>query len=160
MPLHAAAEDAAPTLTAAAVGVRMLGMREVVRFAPEHLAGVLRLCVAEGWPSLPGNPERALRALTAPGVITVVAVEEHDVVGFAQMFSDGEIQAFLATLAVDGLRRGQGIGRALVTEALLLSGVERVDLLSEEESVGFYRSFPHFAKPGFRLYPFHEPGEH
>ena len=40
---------------------------------------------------------RTRRALIAPGVTTVVAVDADAVVGFAQMFSDGELQAFLTT---------------------------------------------------------------
>jgi ribosomal protein S18 acetylase RimI-like enzyme len=85
-----------------------------------------------------------------------VALDERDVVGFAQLLSDGEIQAFLSLVAVDSRFRGRGIGRALVTEALRMSGGERVDLLSEDDAAGFYQAFPHFRKPGFRLYPFHE----
>ncbi|WP_082469172.1 GNAT family N-acetyltransferase [Sciscionella sediminilitoris] len=130
-------------------------MVECVRFAPEHLEGVLRLCIAEEWPSFPADPERALRILTAPGVTTVVAVEDGNVLGFAELFSDGELQAYLATMAVDAARRGAGIGRALVRAALGLAGAERVDLLSEDHAVDFYRTFPMFEKPGFRLYPFH-----
>ena len=127
----------------------------VTRFAPTHLDGVLRLCVAEGWPSLPDDPERALRVLTAPGVTTFVALDGDTVIGFAQMFSDGEIQAFLTSIAVDKDRRGAGIGRALVVEALRATGAERIDLLSEASSTGFYATFPHFVMPGYRLYPFH-----
>lgn len=61
---------------------------DCVAFSEEDLSGVLCLCEAEGWPSFPADPEQALRALTAPGVVTVVAVENHAVVGFAQMGSD------------------------------------------------------------------------
>ena len=50
--------------------------------------------MAEGWPSLPDDPARALRILTAPGVTTVVAVIQGEVIGFAELFSDGEIQDF------------------------------------------------------------------
>ena len=74
------------------------------------------------------------------------------------MFSDGEIQAFLANVAVAEDARGSGIGRALVVEALHRAGGQRIDLLSEEGAAGFYDSFPHFRKPGYRLYPFHEGG--
>ena len=132
---------------------------EVHPFRAEHLDGVLALCVAEGWPSLPDDPVRALRLLTAPGVTTVVAVVEGKVVGFAELFSDGELQAFLTSIAVDARFRGRGIGRALVETSLRNAGGERIDLLSEEASVGFYESFPHFRKPGFRLYPFHHATE-
>jgi ribosomal protein S18 acetylase RimI-like enzyme len=129
-------------------------MADLLRFTREHLDGVLTLCVAEGWPSFPADPERAMRVLTAPGVTTVVAVDE-EVVGFAEVFSDGEVQAFLANVAVAEHHRGQGVGRELVREALRLSGAERMDLLSEDGAVAFYESFPYFRKPGFRLYPFH-----
>jgi ribosomal protein S18 acetylase RimI-like enzyme len=129
---------------------------EIHPFCADHLDGVLALCVAEGWPSLPEDPVRALRILTAPGVTTVVAVIEGEVVGFGELFSDGELQAFLTSLAVSVRYRGRGIGRALVEESLRVAGGERIDLLSEEASVGFYESFPHFRKPGFRLYPFHQ----
>jgi predicted N-acetyltransferase YhbS len=130
-------------------------MVDLLRFTREHLDGVLSLCAAEGWPSFPADPERAMRVLTAPGVTTVVAVDEEGVVGFAEVFSDGEVQAFLANVAVAEQHRGQGVGRELVREALRLSGAERVDLLSEDGAAAFYESFPHFRKPGFRLYPFH-----
>jgi ribosomal protein S18 acetylase RimI-like enzyme len=64
------------------------------------------------------------------------------VVGFAQLFCDGELQAFLANLAVDQAFRGRGTGRALVTEALRLAGGERIDLLSEDNAVGSMRGSP------------------
>lgn len=131
-------------------------MPEIRRLEPRDLDGVLRLCAAEEWPSFPADPDRALRVLTAPGVTTVVATDGGEVIGFAELFSDGELQAFLANLAVDAARRGEGLGRSLVTEALRLAGGERVDLLSEDASAEFYRALPHFEKPGFRLYPFYE----
>ena len=132
---------------------------DIVPFVEQHLDGVIRLCVAEGWPSFSEDPDRAIRVLTAPGVTTVIAMDNGQVVGFAELFSDGELQAFLANLAVDERFRGRGTGRALVMEALSLAGGERIDLLSEDEAVGFYGSFPNFQKPGFRLYPFHQQGE-
>jgi ribosomal protein S18 acetylase RimI-like enzyme len=132
---------------------------EIQPFRADHLDGVLALCVAEGWDSLPEDPVRALRLLTAPGVTTVVAVDNGNVVGFAELFSDGELQAFLTSIAVNRRFRGRGIGRALVEESLRLAGGERIDLLSEEASLGFYESFPHFRKPGFRLYPFSQASE-
>ena len=132
---------------------------DIVPFVEQHLDGVIRLCVAEGWPSFSEDPDRAIRVLTAPGVTTVIAMDNGQVVGFAELFSDGELQAFLANLAVDERFRGGGTGRALVMEALSLAGGEQIDLLSEDEAVGFYGSFPNFQKPGFRLYPFHQQGE-
>ena len=43
----------------------------------------------------------------------------------------------------------------MITEALRLAGGQRIDLLSEDDALGFYRQLPNFRKPGFRLYPFH-----
>jgi ribosomal protein S18 acetylase RimI-like enzyme len=124
-----------------------------VGFREEHLAGVLRLCEAEGWPSFPADPARAVRALTAPGVITVVAVEHSEVVGFAQMLTDGEIQAYLCDIAVATKARRKGIGKKLVEEAFARSGAQRVDLLALNESEDFYGSFDHRTMPGYRIYP-------
>jgi predicted N-acetyltransferase YhbS len=123
-------------------------------YEPEHLPGILALCAAEGWPSLVADPLRAQRALTAPGVTTVVAMDDDgSVVGFAQLLSDGEVQACLVLLAVDAGHRRGGIATSLVVEGLRRAGGERMDLLSEDGAVEFYESLPHRRKPGFRLYP-------
>jgi hypothetical protein len=45
-----------------------------------------------------------LQRLTAPGVTSVVSVDGERVVGFADMLSDGEIQAFLAIHLSDRTR--------------------------------------------------------
>lgn len=134
-------------------------MVEIRSFQPADLTGVLRLCEAEGWTSYTADPLRALRVLTAPGVTTVVALSGSQVVGFAELFSDGELQAYLANVAVHVDHRGQGLARRLVVEGLRRAGGERVDLLSEDDAVGFYRSFPHKVKPGYRIYPFSRPGQ-
>jgi ribosomal protein S18 acetylase RimI-like enzyme len=128
---------------------------EYVGFTIDHLQDVIRLCDEEGWLSFVADPQRTLRVLTAPGVTTIVALEGRSLVGFAQMFSDGELQAYLANIAVDRKWRGRGVGRELVSAALHQAGGERVDLLSEDDAQSFYTSFPHLQKPGFRLYPHH-----
>ena len=76
------------------------------RYSEPDLSGILALCSQEGWPSLVENPLRANRVLTAPGVTTVVAEEDGIVVGFAQIQSDGEIQAHLSLIAVTAAARG------------------------------------------------------
>jgi ribosomal protein S18 acetylase RimI-like enzyme len=126
---------------------------EYVGFAPEHLDGVVALCGAEGWPSFPADPARAARALTAPGVISVVALDDADVVGFATVLTDGEIQGYLSLLVVASAHRRVGIGRRLVELVAHHAGGVRVDLLAEPGAEAFYETFPHGRQAGFRIYP-------
>ncbi len=131
---------------------------DYVPIAREHLDGVIRLCEIEQYPSYIQDAERTWKALTAPGVCTLVAVQDGRVVGFAQMQSDGHIQAHLSLVVVDrGYRRG-GIGRRLVGEAFAHAGGQWVDLLSTEGADAFYRSFAYQRFPGYRVYPQLEPG--
>jgi ribosomal protein S18 acetylase RimI-like enzyme len=125
---------------------------EFRRFAAFDLPGVLRLCQQESWPSLPEDPARAKRALTAPGVTTVVAIEGEAVVGFAQLQSDGEIQAHLSLIAVDSAYRRQGIARELVALSLREVGGLRIDLATDSAEE-FYSALPHVRMTGFHLYP-------
>lgn len=124
-----------------------------VPFDASHLDAVVALCAAEGWPSFPADPARAGRALVAPGVTTLVARDDGEVIGFATMLSDGEIQAYLSLLVVAAARRGEGVGGTLVRETFQRAGGVRVDLLSEDAAQGFYASMAHRRLPGFRLYP-------
>jgi len=125
-----------------------------IRFeANEHLSGVLALCEAEGWEIPNLTADRALESFLAPGVCTMIAVHEGNVVGFAKMQSDGVLQAHLSVMAVDVRFRKGGIGKRLVQEALSRCGGERVDLLSAEDSRFFYESFPHKVRSGYRIYP-------
>ena len=122
------------------------------RFVPSDLDGIIRLCEQKKWPSFPQDPARALRALTAPGVTTVVALEGKVVAGFAQLMSDGEIQAHLTLIAVDGAFRRCGIGKELISRALRMAGGSRIDLVTDS-APEFYASFPHHRMEGFRLHP-------
>lgn len=121
-------------------------------YARADLDGVVSLCNAEGWRSLAADPERAHRVLTAPGVTAVVARDGSDVVGFAYVQSDGEIQAHLSSIAVDRSRRRQGIARQLLQLAIEQAGGERIDLITETSS-DFYTALTHKRWDGFRIYP-------
>jgi len=125
---------------------------EYREYAENDLPGIIALCVAEGWPSYPEDPARAHRALTAPGATAVVAVDDDQVVGFAHMLSDGEIQAFLSNIAVASTHRRQGIARRLVAVALERAGGLRVDLITETADA-FYESLKHKRSSGYRIYP-------
>jgi ribosomal protein S18 acetylase RimI-like enzyme len=125
-------------------------MAAVIPFEHRHAAGVARLCAAEGWPSWSDGSVAA--AFSAPGVVSLVAEDRGEVVGAAQLLTDGLVIAYLGLLVVAADARGSGIGRALVQELFNRTGLNRMDLLAEEASTGFYESLPHKTKPGYRLY--------
>ena len=114
---------------------------------------IVEICRAEGWTSFYADPERTWRVLNAPGVTSVAAVDRGQVVGFAYLQSDGEIQAHLSNIAVSRSHRRRGIARRLIEEAFARCGAMRIDLVSTESSEEFYRSFEHREFPGFRIYP-------
>ena len=122
-------------------------------FERDHLDGVIRLCRTEGWESYFADPERTFQALSAPGVITIVAVENNGVLGFAQVLTDGAIRAYLANMVVTPHRRGSGIGRGLVEGAFARLNAVYVDLLSTGAADGFYERFEHRCFHGYRIYP-------
>ncbi|MEV4261686.1 GNAT family N-acetyltransferase [Kribbella sp. NPDC049584] len=124
----------------------------VTQYLEAHLPGILAICEAEDWPSLPADAARAHAVLTAPGVTTVVALDGEQVVGFAYLQSDGHIQAHLSQMAVHRNRRRQGIGRALLEYAAPLTGAQRIDLVTDTAEA-FYKSFQHRTFSGFRIYP-------
>jgi GNAT superfamily N-acetyltransferase len=117
----------------------------------QDLADVVVLCAAEPWPVYTKDAQQTWRALTAPGVTTIVAVEDGRIIGFAQVLSDGETAAFLSLLLVAADRRRQGIGTRLIQEAFQRCGAERLDLLTDD--AGFYRKFVHHELVGLRIYP-------
>lgn len=127
-------------------------MVDVRPFQPSDLDGVITLCANEGWPSFPEDPARALRALSAPGVTAVVAADGARVAGFAQLQSDGEIQAHLSLIAVDPAYRRRHVARDMLRFALERAGGTRIDLITETAS-DFYAALPHRRLDGFRIWP-------
>lgn len=124
------------------------------RFARRHLEGVIELCRAEGWDSYLQDSERTFRALTALGVITMVATAGGAVRGFAQILTDGEIRAYLTDVAVAADSRRQGLGTRLIEEAFARAGARYLDLLSDPGAEKMYESFAgHRPMQGFRIYP-------
>ena len=131
-----------------------MGSAVITAFDASHLAGVIALCDAEGWTSFPSDPPRAQRILTAPGGVTLVAVDGSAVVSFAFAIVDaGPLDAYLSTLAIAGNRRREGIARQLINELFRITGVQRMDLLAEPGSEAFYDTYPHFEFRGYRIYP-------
>ena len=83
---------------------------------------VLTLCKTEGWTTFAANRDRAARAMGAPGVTALVAVEgasgEGRVLGFSQAVGDRAVTGYLCMLLVAGDARGRGIGKALTERTL------------------------------------------
>ena len=122
--------------------------------AGRHLSGVAGILASLEWDNFDYDPDLTRKALTAPGVTTIVAAagETGEVVGFAQVFADGVFQAHLGLLAVGEGWHRRGVGRGLVQEAFARVGARRMDLIASDESLEFYRSFRHREQVGFRLY--------
>lgn len=121
---------------------------EIVPFAREHLPEVIELFATEQW-SYAHDDQRAWRALTAPGSLSLVALTDQKVIGIAQVLSDGEIQAFLATLVVAKTHRRQGVARQLVDQALARTRCTRLDVISCADP--FYEQLGFDRLSGFRL---------
>jgi ribosomal protein S18 acetylase RimI-like enzyme len=121
----------------------------IVPYAPEHRPGAIALFAAELWPSYTREPHRTCEALRAPGVTTLVALDEDAVVGVVQVQSDGAIQAHLSTIVVARSHRRRGVGRLLLAEALREAGGERMDVLSAAD--GFYAAMTKRRFSGWRL---------
>jgi ribosomal protein S18 acetylase RimI-like enzyme len=118
-------------------------------FARAHLDGLIALVAAEGWTEYSDNGERTCRALTAPGVTTLVAIVSGRVVGAIQVQSDGLIQAHVSMLLIDRTARGGGLGSRLLREGLERAGGARLDIRTRTE--GYYERLGAARSLGFRL---------
>jgi ribosomal protein S18 acetylase RimI-like enzyme len=118
-------------------------------FAQAHLDGLIALVAAEGWTEYTDDVERTYRALTAPGVTTLVAVVARRVVGAIQIQSDGIIQAHVSMLLIDRNSRGLRLGSKLLREGLQRAGGLQLDIRTQTE--GYYERFGASRSLGFRL---------
>jgi ribosomal protein S18 acetylase RimI-like enzyme len=114
-----------------------------------HLDRLIALIEAEGWDVYPDDPERTYRALTAPGVTTLVAIAGERLVGAIQVQSDGLIQAHLSLLLIDRDWRGAGLGSTLLREGLERAGGLQLDIRTRTE--GYYERLGASRSLGFRV---------
>jgi ribosomal protein S18 acetylase RimI-like enzyme len=121
----------------------------IERFARAHLDGLIELVAAEGWTEYTDDEERTYRALTAPGVTTLVAIMDGRVVGVIQVQSDGAIQAHVSMLLIDRNSRGTGLGNRLLREGLESSGALQLDIRTRTE--GYYERLGANRSYGYRL---------
>lgn len=121
----------------------------IEQFAQAHLDGLISLVAAEDWTEYTDDVERTYRALTAPGVTTLVAVMGERVVGAIQVQSDGVIQAHVSMLLIDSSARGIGLGSRLLREGLDRAGGLQLDIRTRTE--GYYERLGASRSLGFRL---------
>jgi ribosomal protein S18 acetylase RimI-like enzyme len=114
-----------------------------------RLDGLIALVAAEGWVEYADDPERTYRALTAPGVTTLVAVVREQVAGAIQVQSDGLIQAHVSMLLIGQDWRGAGLGSTLLREGLERAGGLQLDVRTRTE--GYYERLGASRSLGFRL---------
>jgi ribosomal protein S18 acetylase RimI-like enzyme len=118
-------------------------------FARAHLDGLIALVAAEGWTEYADRVERTYRALTAPGVTTLVASVDGRVAGAIQVQSDGLIQAHVSMLLIGRHARGLGLGAKLLREGLKRAGGLQLDIRTRTE--GYYERLGASRSLGFRL---------
>jgi ribosomal protein S18 acetylase RimI-like enzyme len=124
-------------------------MTTIEPFARGHLDQLIALVAAEGWTEYSEEPEQTYRALTAPGVTTLVATAEGRVAGAIQVQSDGVIQAHVSMLLIAGDFRGHGLGSRLLRGALERAGGVQLDVRTRTE--GYYERLGASRSLGFRL---------
>ena len=106
------------------------------------LEDVLHLYQAVGWTNYTHQPEMLEQALSHSLVI-YLALDDDAVVGLIRLIGDGFSSVFVQDLIVLPSYQRQGIGSALMKEALEdYKEVYQVQLATEqtEKNVGFYRS--------------------
>jgi len=118
-------------------------------FARAHLDELIALVAAEGWTEYADDVERTYRALTAPGVTTLIAIIDGRVAGAIQVQSDGLIQAHVSMLLIDRHSRGVGLGSMLLREGLEHAGGLQLDVRTRTE--GYYERLGASRSLGFRL---------
>jgi ribosomal protein S18 acetylase RimI-like enzyme len=118
-------------------------------FSRVHLDGLVALVAGAGWTEYTEDPERTSRALSAPGVTTLVALGDERVVGAIQVQSDGVIQAHVSMLLIDPQWRGHQLGSRLLREGLERAGGLWLDIRTRTE--GYYERLGASRSLGFRI---------
>jgi GNAT superfamily N-acetyltransferase len=118
-------------------------------FARAHLDGLIALVAAEGWTEYADDAERTYRALTAPGVTTLVGIVGGRLAGAIQVQSDGLIQAHVSMLLIARDARATGLGSRLLRQGLARAGGLHLDIRTRTE--GYYERLGASRSLGFRL---------
>jgi GNAT superfamily N-acetyltransferase len=132
---------------------------EIHTYSREHLDPIIRMCEGISFDISLSDPDRADRAMSAPGAVALVALEDGELVGFSHSLTDGALQAYLSMILVSPDHQRRGIASALIEATMERSGAIRLDLLSSEDAEPLYQTFSFRREPGYRLYVDGEPGE-
>ena len=105
-----------------------------------HFLGIVALYRAHGWTH--ANDPTRLRIAVERSSLSIVALEDDRVVGYARAMSDEAFAVYIADILVAPDRQRMGIGRSLVQAILDHYPLDRFHhqvLVAERGAEGFYR---------------------